>query len=425
MEVPMKAGEIKQVLTEFGGANHYVSFGFGQVIAPGGLPEQSPSLAARINPSLPTLVAPVTGVYYVMATPYGAEGGRGKVHVWTSDLVAEKLVPQGNGFSSKHATNAPGLWELNVKAGDLLKATAAELYNNSQITLANEPDFSKYDLSKPETNPFFPHPEVREDPAFDTLPAREGDSRIVVFKAKRDAKLWISSNCAGPTKVFTLNIEPAAAEFVPDHPNSGNLRIADTDYWAFDAKAGDVMALNTTAAKFKEMLLVRDPDLTDVYRYEARLDQSTDGWRMIVQKPGRYLLAVSCLGNGGSGEYSLGRKVFHAKEFSRSQPAKGEISAGEVQVWTFKAIPSDPLFIHWMSSNRDYEISVYDEKGQRTSFERQEIDRQNSFGILKVNEPRTFVIVLSGNGNKSSYSIELGSIPGYQPTPAVSHRKKK
>jgi hypothetical protein len=312
------------------------------------------------------------------------------------------------------------IWEVHVKTGEILRATTAELDVQCQLTVADKPDFTKYDLSKPETNPFYPHADAPEDPSFDRLSARAGDQRVALFRAKRDATLWLSTNAAGkPNSQFTLNIVPGTTEYAADKTNTGYLRIADTNWWAFDAKPGDVMSLTTVSPKFADLLVVRDPDMNEIRHFEAPLDQTSDRWRVVVQKPGRYLMSVSSVGNGGSGEYSLARQVFHSKEFSKSSPAKGEISNGEVQVWTFKAQPNDPLLIHWASSNSNYEVAIYDEKGNQTELDLQRLDDHNEFGILKVDQPRTFVLVLSGNGSKASYDIDLGPVPGFRAAPAA------
>ena len=76
--------------------------------------------------------------------------------------------------------------------------------------------------------------------------------------------------------------------------------------------------------------------------------------------------------------------------------------------------PDHPLLMRWTSSNWDYEIAVYDDKGQGAYLQQEAIDANNRIGILKVNEPRTFVIVMTGR-SKSTYSIELNDIPGMTP----------
>lgn len=411
VRVPMQAGQVKDLVAEKRGEANYINFNFGMVINPLGLPERSPSLAAPIYPAIRALIAPLPGDYYLFAVPYGYSGGTGRVRIGTRDFTPKPIA----GGTAQSTVNVPALFEINVKKGDLLEATTPDLSLASAFRVTEAPNFSKYsvDPKKPELNPFIPltrNQPPMEGPAIDLLPGRARDGRVVVFFARRDAKLWLATDGVGPAgKPFTIRVRPAAADFVIDKANTAKLTIAKTDYWAFDAKAGDVMTFGSSAAGFSDVVVVREPDMGEIRHAEAPLDQTSDTWRMIVQKPGRYVVQVSSLGDGGSGTYSLSRKVLPAKEFSLATPAKGEINPGEVQIWKFSATPQVPLFVRWTSSNWSYDVAIYDDKGQATGFQRENLDANNQLGILRVNEPRTFVIVLTGK-ERASYSIELSKI---------------
>jgi hypothetical protein len=332
-------------------------------------------------------------------------------------MVPQKLSKDGLSLIGKSPTNLPALWELSVKAGDLLEVSAPQLNPYCQLQLAEVPDISKYDLAKPETNPFYPGGDVNASTSgspFIQLPGRARDSRIYVFHAWRSAKLWVASNGLGDKSQYTVTIKPAAKTFFDKGTNAAKLGIGNNDYWTFDAKAGDVMTLDSSCNGFVPTTIVRDPDMTELRHVVAQLDQKTDNWRMIVQKPGPYTVAMSCLGDGGSGEYSLSRNVIHAKEFSLKVAAKDVITPGQVQIWQFTATPQTPLYIHWNSDNWSYEVSIINSQGRQTDFQRQMVDPHNSFGILKVDHPQTFVIVLTGTGPATKYSIELSPLPGYK-----------
>ncbi len=416
VRVPMKAGQVKEEVSDLDAGRGYLAYNFNALIAPNGLPDIG--LSFRLQPAIYGLLVPVDGDYYIMHTPVARRGetlSRGKVHIGTREIIPAKLVREGDGFVTKSATNVPMLAELPVKKGDLIQVATPDLNLQTQLFVLEQPDLSKYDMAKPETNPFFPHPgrvEYPNGPAFDLLPARARDGRVISFRARRDAKLWVATNAVGPSdKTFSLQVKPAAREFEQDKANVGLLKVAYYDQWVFDAKPGDVMTLDSSAPSFNQVIVVRDPDLEEIRHVVAGVDQKSDGWRMIVQKPGRYLVQVSCLGDGGSGEYSLTRKAFQPKEFAKGNAAKGEISAGQVQVWKFTVSPNDPLFMRWNSTNWDYDIAIYDEQGRPTNFQRDSLDAQNRVGLLIAAKPTTFVIVLTGTGAKANYSISLGGLP--------------
>jgi len=416
LRIPLKAGQIKEILFDTDGEKKYFGLTYNAWISPIGLPDLA-FFTHGLQPAEYSIMAPVDGDYYEMMTPNGPDSSRGKVHVWTREVVPFKLTKVGNSYTARAPTKRSQIWELPVKKDELIEASTPDLDIRCNFRIIEVPDISKYDLSKEETNPFFPHPNKPPDekgPAFVTISKRPRDNRMTVFHASRDAKLWLASDGEGPAgKQFTLRVKPAAEEFSEKKTNSGKLMIASTDFWVFDAKAGDVLTLNATSFDFSQLIIVRDPEMHEIRHFEAGMDQSSDTWRMIVQKPGRYVVDVSCRGNGGGGAYSLTRKVLHAKEFGLSKTASGEITDGQVQVWKFAATPDVPLLVHWNSSNWGYDVNIYDEKGGDANFQRDEVDAHNRYGILKVAKPQTYVLVLSGHREKASYSIELNPMPGY------------
>lgn len=418
VRIPMKAGQIKDIVTEHQGEGNYLNFDFNTVISPNGLPERADALSLAVNPAILPLIAPLDGDYYLMYSPRGYRGGDGRVRIGTREFVPKPLTREGGSLVAHAPIGTPAVFETSVKKGDLLAVSTPELNLNCVLKVAEAPDFSGFaiDPKKPELNPFLPplrNLPPKAGPPIDIMFGRARDLRLLIFRVNRDAKLWLSSNGAGAGgKAFAMRVEPAAQVFSEGKPMAGKLQVAKYDYWAFDANAGDVMSFNASAKSFNQVVVVRDPDLGEVRHVESSPDQTADNWRMVFQKPGRYLLQYSCLGDGGGGDYTLTRSVLPAKEFSSATPAKGDIGEGEIQIWKFKADPKKPVFVHWNSTNWGYGVAIYDDKGNATDFQRQDIDEHNRLGILKVAEPRTYVIVLTGGKEKSSYSIELNAIPG-------------
>ncbi|MCH8977689.1 MAG: hypothetical protein IH945_00395 [Armatimonadetes bacterium] len=414
LRIPMKAGEIKQVYFEVPNRKEYLMASTSQTISPVGLPDIN-LIQPIESVAGSTVMAAVDGVYYAVARTTGR--GMGKVRASYRDIPAVELEREDGQYSAEAAVNSLSLWSISVKKGDFLQVSTPALSLGSRFVLTEQPNISKYDLKNPETNPFFPQPdEKKEDlgPAFVELPARAGDPRVGVYVVKRDAVLWLASNGAGGREeTYTMSVRQAAKHFSSDQEIEGSLRIANTDYWEFEAEAGDVMTFASGTTRFAENLIVRDPDLNEVWSRSLQLDQTTMGWNMIVKKPGRYLVAVSALGDGASGTYTLNRQVFSAREFDKNRPAKGDFSTGQTEIWKFTASPEEPLLIHWSSSNWSYSISVLDENGIQASLQRTRIDDKNSLGILKVSKKRTYVIVLISRGEPSAYSISLADIPGY------------
>jgi hypothetical protein len=278
------------------------------------------------------------------------------------------------------------------------------------------PDISKYDINVEKKNPFFPRVANDEEPkkgiALVELPGRARDPRRRVFMVMRDCDLWIATRGAGEKGEYVATVQTATSDFAEGQANNGSLRIGNYDYWSFDAKAGDVMTFDAKFSGFAQSVVVRDPDLAEVWKATAPPDQDAFEWNMIVRKPGRYIVQVSALGDGAAGTYTLNRKVFAARTFTKGEPAVGNFSTGQAEIWKFTAKPDEPLLIRWTSKQGGYTVAVRDENGNNLSLPLTAVDKENSFGILKVDRERTYVLVLIANGEGADYRIELGDIPG-------------
>jgi hypothetical protein len=412
IRLPMKAGAIKRVVIETPDENRFANVSLGQVISPIGLPDIG--LASAVRSVMPnTIMAPMDGDYYVVAMGAARPGRRALLRVVARD--AAPLKPGPAVAAGKARTNVPALWALTVKPGDTVEVSAPELDSRATFILTEQPELPEFDSAKPETNPFFPqllNPKEQKGPAFGILPGRARDNRILVFAARRDATLWIASNNAAKTDTdFTLTVRPGAREFTARNTSRGRLTIGRTDYWTFTGDAGDVMSFHAAAEDFAQHIVVRDPDLNEVWSADAALDRSALDWTLVVRKPGRYLIAISCMGDGGSGEYTLSRDVFFPKEFSRASPAEGSLTENAVHVWKFTAKPGEPVLVRWTSSDWSYTIGVQDERGAPASLPLEEVDYLNRFGILAVERPATFIIVLTATGHPARYAIGLTDLP--------------
>ncbi|MDR3690711.1 MAG: hypothetical protein P4L46_15135 [Fimbriimonas sp.] len=417
VRVSMKAGQIKEMGHEEGGDHRYDGIDYFEWISPIGLPDLS--YMTIFQPAVFALLAPVSGDYYAMMMPHHSDSHRARVRIWMREIVPEAPTKQGNRLTAMDPAGKSAIWRVHVKKNDLIETRTIGLDRNCVFSTYEVPDLSKFDLTKPEANPFFPQPNRPADdkgPAFMPVGIRSDDNRLSVFHVWRDADLYLASNGASKVaKSFQLQVGPAATNLAEARRDTGRLEIGSTEFWTFDAKVGDVMTLDIESPNFKQLVLVSDPDMQELRHYEAGIDQPSDVWRMVTQKPGRYLVRLACLGNGGSGAYSISRKVLHARSLALGQPATGQIGDQQVQVWTFRASPEAPILVHWKSSNWNYEANIYDDHGHPTDFQRDDIDPHNRFGILTVKEPQTFVIVLTGSRDQANYSIDLEPIPSEHP----------
>jgi hypothetical protein len=210
-----------------------------------------------------------------------------------------------------------------------------------------------------------------------------------------------------------LNVRPAARAFPEGKTSTGKLAIGRFDYWAFDANVGDVMAFTFKSSTFAQRIWVSNPNVDGwMWTAEMGTDQVSKDWKMVSRRPGKYLVAISCLGDGGGGDYSLSRSVIHPKDFGKGSQASGVVRDGQTQVWKITAKPSEPMLMHWKSSG-PMDVSVFDENGSEAFLPLTRVDDSNQFGIINVDRPTSYLIVLTGTGSPAVFEIGVQDIPGY------------
>jgi len=407
LHMSIQSGQVVQILTP----HSYINLR--TVIAPGGLPDIG--LAGPLQPVMPnTVMAPVAGDYYALAD-LGADNDR--AHIGTRTVAPQEITLKDDKGEGQGTVGTSKLWSMDVKKGQLLQLALPKLSFQSRLVVFERPDVSKYALDKDDSNPFMPHDGdivPNQGPAYNGLPARARDSRYAVFVANRDATLWIAGDSAGTGKDYSIQVTPAAADFPTPATQRAKLPIGNNDYWAYQASVGDVIAFTSQAADFAEHLKVYEPGWQTAYDDQANPDEGSLSGNVIVRQPGRYVMAVSAIGDGGGGGYTVQRSVIHAKDFSVSVPAEGDFSDHKIHVWKLAVKAAQPLLLQWKSSAFNYGFTVLDQDGHDVDLDLRDVGAQR-YAILNVNRDTTLILVLLPNGNDNAqYSISVQPLPGFK-----------
>jgi hypothetical protein len=452
----MKAGEIRELVWEPGKSNPGLTFVVREVFSSFGLP--SPQLLGAMAPAMGSghqylFMAPVDGDDYALighggvaddtlsagagAGGFGvARSGKGMTNqpirpqeeatgplrdlsIGSRTVEAKRLDLADGRATTDGAMNEPNLYELKLKAGTFLQLSAPELKSGCAFEEMARPDVSKFDVTKPEVNPFDPNMKV-EQPSVDIspLPLRSRDGRVSGIVVRGDTTLWLGVRGGGPAgKKFALTVSPGATPLAEDKATSAELKIDHTEYWSFDPKAGDVMTMEARSKAFVESLRLYDPELGQIADYTVEPGDEPEAvsrWNFVVQRPGRYLVSIGCLGEGGSGSYSLHRVTVPAKEFGPGRVASGSLSNGQVQCWKFTMEPTGkaaPLLVHWRGEG-DLETEVYYDNGGRADISRTGVSPSEDYSIIAPTSlKRTYVIVFRGNGAKAAkYEVSLAPL---------------
>lgn len=427
VRVPMKAGQVKRVIFEGPRATaaSVLVLGF---ISPIGLPNAG--LGRPIEKAAgEVVVAPVDGDYYVNAS-CDVFGPYTTVRAEVQEVKVVELAWINGVAEAKAASQSPGVFAVDVKKGQIIEASTPDLSLFSRLEVAEAPDFSSFSLAKPESNPFFPvsaagtgpnaDPVNEDSPkkeALRDLSARPRDGRFKVFVAMRDARVWIATSGNSPSsKPFSVHVAPADRDFALGNETKARLKVGGTDFWRLEAKTGDVLQFSMRASDFAEQVTMFDPDMKDVFNVAASAESDGQAWTHVVQSPGTYLIAVSSIGWGGGGDYTLKRSLVPAKEFRKGSPAIGAFAQSDVEVWKFTAKENDPQMIHWKweGGAAGYAQS-YNEAGRQSNLPVAFSSGDHSYGFVNVERATTFVIVFTKPKPGVRYQIELLDIPNLPP----------
>lgn len=382
-------------------------------IAPNGLPSLPvhPALGTQLGSSV---FAPVEGDYYALV--HGNWQNRGNAECGVEILKASPLTRLDGKAKSDARAGDLGLWSLSVKSGDLIELSVASLRTYVPLGLAVEPRETTVKDPIPGWNPFGPPPQPLEEDrqeAFRVLPSRFFDSNKTVFSARRDCTLWIACSGEGRSKSqYTLEVKPAASQWGSLGPSTGNLEIGDTRFFEYEAKVGEVLSLGAEVRGFASQIKLFSPRLDVIESFNWNPENPIVAWYKVVDTPGKYILSLTSIGGGGGGDYSLSRERFEPKTFKKGSPAKGDLSDGKAHVWSFTLLPNEPCLVHWTVSTWDLPVQIFSSDGTPKAWPTVMTDGQNQYGIVKVDKPTTFLIVMTPSASKSKYSIELLDLPG-------------
>ncbi len=382
------------------------------VISPSGLPDiglMRPFM--RTVPST-TLLAPADGDYYY----YTNFAPHGSVAIAVHEY---KPHPVDDAHRAKTASGGKSdidIWEFKAKKGEILHLSTPELLPDSSETVGPQPVMPPVDEKKKDDwSPFYPEvldPKKDLSPRFLPLRGRDRDGRVTNLKVTRDTTFWAvvrPLNRANRT-TYSFNIAPAVQDLPDGKTMADKLGAGGAGFWGFDGHVGDVVLLSAASKSFVHQVQVLDPDLADLGGAIPPVDETATTMTLILRKPGQNIVQVSAYGDGGTGEYTISRKLLPPSRFGLDKPASGELDGTNVQVWTFDAKPGEPLLLSWRTTAPNIGLTVLDSRGNTVGLPLQFASETLAYGVLIVREPTTFVLVVQGQGVKAGYSLSLSKV---------------
>jgi|GEM_PF-1482457 len=396
---------------------------FGQYIFENGLPVPSTYFPFPTISNLPILVAPVSGDYYVLINPMKISDPNQETNFWVQKSVTQKIDSGPQSLSVQSNSNEAKIYELSMKKLDFLSARISGSDRNYFALMAiTKPDFNAFDLSDSTKNPFFPgFTQNSDSQKLTIMPVRPVDPRYVDFYALADQTIWIASREAALNPAgYNLAIGPAAEPLPANGSIRQKLQIGWTNYSRVPLDEGDIMTLTMTANGFRPRIHIFDPSLRTLSDSSLPLDDYLYKTEIEPTMSGKYIVAISCVGDGGKGDYSLSAALHPPRTLSIGSPGLGTIEPDQVQVWKFTVLPSDPVILHlndpsghcsFRFANNEFQGYPQDQiNGSQIIRQIEYIDATDSIAIMNPDKPTTYTLIVHGYAKGSNYSITLEPI---------------
>ncbi|MBX3111613.1 MAG: hypothetical protein KF857_06350 [Fimbriimonadaceae bacterium] len=408
LRISLKRGQVVEAYNSPADGKPTMDFGLAGVVSPCGLPDIDLMRPFRRGADQSVLMAAVDGDYYYFCD-YQLDHGR--VRIGVDEYTPRVVSDTGRAVTASVGQAKVDIWQFTAKKGEVLKVTTPELRPDSPMVIQPMPKLPPVDPKNQDWSPFYPDvpdPKADSGPQFQSLRGRVRDSRVANLKVSRDTTLWaVTRPLRVDGKPYTFRVGPAALALPQGKAASGKLRAGDADFWSFTGEVGDVVSLATDSQSFVQMATVLDPDMVPLTTDMPRVDQTGTAATLILRRPGENLVQVSAFGDGGTGDYTVTRRLLPPAEFSAQKPAAGDIEGGGVQVWKFTAQPNEPLLLKWVTKDSAPRLRALDSEGREVGLPLKYVSENLAYGLLIVDKPTTYVVVIQAVGTKVRYSLTI------------------
>jgi len=337
------------------------------------------------------------GDYYLRVSPNGNDSGG-----YTVTVAAARVAPITLGTATpKRRLEAGGLdlWTFTGKAGELLRVEALTGGPGASVALNFVP------------------PATKEGAV--TATADNGDSLVqlpsdpkahgaMVALLKRPGTYQVEvSQPLGQEMEYTLKMVSDVKPWTANQEITDRLALGNSDYWAIEGKAGQIVRLAGLAESFDLMLELYNP------RGE-RIDTNDDGdsghnalLTDLLKESGRYLLRVCTYGNGGSGPYRLIRRPDPTRPLPIGGRIEGNLGIGSSDVWSVRGKAGQTIILSVRSQDFDPHATVFGPDAIEVASDAS--NRESSDSLLSIHLPLdgVYTIWISARGGGGKYIIRL------------------
>ncbi len=189
-------------------------------------------------------------------------------------------------------------------------------------------------------------------------------------------------------------------------PLAETLTLGGMDYYSLEGKAGELLRIEGLSEQF-------DIEL-ELYNLRGeKLTSNDDGGKgrnalmtVLLSQSAKYLLKVSCYGNGGSGAYQLRRAPDPVRPLKLGERGSGTLSTDGTEIWSFTGKPSQALILSVRATDFSSSVRIFGSDGIELAA-RDQGDSTSTLFALTLPLDGTYTIWVSSKSGAGKYTVRL------------------
>ena len=308
-----------------------------------------------------------------------------------------KTARVGDGVTSSLKPNAFELWNIEVKAGQILKLEAT----NDAKSIDFNPDVASQTDATAEVV-------MDED---DVLLQMSRDAKIgnsATYLIKKDAVIQLTAlDRDNKATNYSLSIQNVLKDLPADGKLNSKIGISQAEFWAFRGAQGQILDLAAMAEAFDINMTLYTIGGRAVASGVSLPGEVNDRLRVVLDETTQYVLAFNCAGYGGSGAYSVLRQEVKPPSLKLGASTNASFNETSLNMWQVEAKAGQTIIVSVASEEFDTAITVFSKNGRVLANATDGGAGTNSLVVLKITEDGPLTLKVGSERGGGQYVIKV------------------
>ncbi len=204
--------------------------------------------------------------------------------------------------------------------------------------------------------------EVTLIPSVTALPvSTKATGEAVALLAAAGTYQVVVSQASGLPVEYTLATSRPLNTFRNEGESTGTLALGSSDFWAIDGGAGGqgIARIEGLSDQFDARLEIYGPSGGLLGANDDGAGGRNAGLSFLMNDPGRYILRIHSLGDGGSGTYRLRRGANPARRLTLGERTEGVLQPDGTEIYSFQGRAGQSVIITVRSTAFDPKVALH------------------------------------------------------------------